>query len=1001
MKKIVTFLFLNLTFLNNINSQEYFPNNESVKTNISNYTAFINAKIYVTPSQIIEKGALLIKEGKIIEVGQNLIIPKNTITVDLNGKTIYPSFIDLYTNFGVETIKYTNANRTNNPLYDTKRKGYYWNEHIKSEKNVFEVYKYDSQKAEEFLKAGFGVLGTHIPDGIARGTGALIFLNNENETNNFLEKSATNHFSLTRSSSSNQAYPSSLMGALALLKQMYHDASWYQKGNSEYKDASLQALIQNQKLVQIFDSEDKLNTLRVAKIGKQFGVNYIFKGSGNEFERIEDIKKIQSKLIIPINFPEVYDVSDPYIANQMELADLRFWNQAPLNPKILADNGIVFALTTDKLKKIDDFKTNLLKAIAYGFSKKTALEALTTVPADLLGKSNEIGSLKAGAYANFLITSGDIFDPKTTLFENWVNGKKNIINDLEAKDPRGNYYVTFKNENYNMKIEGEINAPKIEIKNTDNKKINAKLTVSNNWMNILLQTADTTKTEFNRLTGFISDSKKIIGKVVTADGLESTWEATQTDKFIPNNQELEDKKLNKIFPVTFPNLPYGNIEKPHVKSILFKNATVWTNEKEGILTETDVLVKNGKIAAIGKNIKEDIIENIDAKGKHLTSGIIDEHSHIAISSGVNEGGHNSSAEVTIEDVVNSDDVNIYRNLAGGVTTSQLLHGSANPIGGRSAIVRWKWGLSPDEMIFQNSPQFIKFALGENVKQSNWGISDPTRFPQTRMGVEQVFIDYFTRALEYDKNWKQFNAQGKSGIMKQPRVDIELQTIAEIINRKRFISCHSYVQSEILSLMRIAEKFNFKVNTFTHILEGYKVANEMKEHGVGASTFSDWWAYKYEVNDAIPYNASILHKKGILVAINSDDAEMSRRLNQEAAKIVKYGGVSEEEAWKMVTLNPAKLLHLDHKIGSIKIGKDADLVLWDDNPLSVYAKVDKTMIEGVVYYDKVLDEKHRKSIQLEKKELINQMLQEKNQGAITRPATKTEKKHYHCDTMENY
>lgn len=232
-------------------------------------------------------------------------------------------------------------------------------------------------------------------------------------------------------------------------------------------------------------------------------------------------------------------------------------------------------------------------------------------------------------------------------------------------------------------------------------------------------------------------------------------------------------------------------------------------------------------------------------------------------------------------------------------------------------------------------------------------------------------------------WKLYHTQGKSGKLKEPRIDLELQTIAEILNKKRFISCHSYIQSEILSLMRVAEKFNFKINTFTHILEGYKVANEIKKHGAGASTFSDWWAYKYEVNDAIPYNASILHKQGVLVAINSDDAEMSRRLNQEAAKIVKYGGISEEEAWKMVTLNPAKLLHLDDRIGSIKIGKDADLVLWDDNPLSVYAKVDKTIIEGTLYYDRILDQQHRQSIQLEKIELINQMLQQKNQGASTR------------------
>jgi imidazolonepropionase-like amidohydrolase len=390
---------------------------------------------------------------------------------------------------------------------------------------------------------------------------------------------------------------------------------------------------------------------------------------------------------------------------------------------------------------------------------------------------------------------------------------------------------------------------------------------------------------------------------------------------------------------------------------------------------------------------------VDAKGKHLTSGIIDEHSHIAISNGVNEGGHNSSAEVTIQDVVNSEDINIYRELAGGVTTSQLLHGSANPIGGRSAIVKWKWGASAAEMLYKDQPGFIKFALGENVKQANWGITNPTRFPQTRMGVEQVFTDYFQRAKEYDLAWKKYNTSGKKGKEKAPRVDLELQTLAEILNKERFISCHSYVQSEILMLMNVADKFNFKVNTFTHILEGYKVADKMKEHGVGASTFSDWWAYKFEVNDAIPYNGAIMHNAGVLVAYNSDDAEMSRRLNQEAAKAVKYGDVSEQDAWKFVTLNPAKLLRIDDKVGSIKIGKDADIVLWSANPLSIYAKAEKTLIEGVIYYDSKRDEANRAAIAKEKNELIGQLLQEKNKGMTTQEPKKTEKVEYHCDSME--
>jgi imidazolonepropionase-like amidohydrolase len=259
-----------------------------------------------------------------------------------------------------------------------------------------------------------------------------------------------------------------------------------------------------------------------------------------------------------------------------------------------------------------------------------------------------------------------------------------------------------------------------------------------------------------------------------------------------------------------------------------------------------------------------------------------------------------------------------------------------------------------------------------------------------MGVEQVFTDYFQRAKEYD-------LLKKSG---QPyRKDLEMETLSEILNKERYISCHSYVQSEINMLMKVAQKFNFNVNTFTHILEGYKVADKMKEHGVGGSTFSDWWAYKYEVNDAIPYNAAIMHNAGVTVAINSDDREMSRRLNQEAAKTVKYGGMSELEAWKMVTINPAKLLHIDNRVGSIKVGKDADVVLWSDHPLSIYAKAEKTIIEGKIYFDIKDDERKRAAIKLEKAKLINLMLKEKMGGGKTQLPKKRRDRNFHCDTKE--
>ncbi|MCF7561420.1 amidohydrolase family protein [Sabulilitoribacter multivorans] len=982
-------LFTAFIFSIAVNAQDYFPKNDGVSTTNNNYTAITNAKIYVTPTQIIEKGTLLIKDGKVVSSGTSVEIPKNSVIVDVDGKSVYPSFIDLYSSFGVEQPK-RSTTRGRSAQYDATRTGYYWNDHVMPENKAIEKFNYDSKAANELLKAGFGVVNTHIQDGIVRGSGSLVALNNEGgNEHRILDQNSGQYLSFSKSVTSSQSYPASIMGSMALLRQMYIDADWYAKGHVKTKDLSLEALNSNKSLVQIFDAGSRANIMRADKVGDVYNIQYVMLGGGNEYERISDIKNTNAKLILPINFPDAYDVENAYLASELSLSDMRAWNQKPSNPKILAENNIAFALTTHDLKSPKEFKSNLLKAIDAGLSKQKALEALTTIPAQIIGKSDIIGSLKNGSLANFLITSGDIFDEKTTLYENWVQGTKTVIEDMTKKDIRGNYEFALLGDTYKMSISGELSKLKSEI-TTQEKKLGSKITYSDDWVNISMTTVDSTKQEFIRIVANVDKNMVLNGKTILPNGNEVSFSAipsilknkTESDK------KEDDKASHTFIPVSYPNMAYGFNELPKAETILFKNATVWTNENEGVLENTDVLIKNGKIAKVGKNLSDATATVVDATGKHLTAGIIDEHSHIGTDS-VNEGGQNSSAEVTIEDVLDDSDINIYRNLAGGVTSIQILHGSANPIGGRSAIIKLKWGESADNLVYNNSPQFIKFALGENVKQSRAQVN--MRFPQSRMGVEQVFVDYFNRAKEYD-------ALKKSG--KPYRKDIELDVLAEILNKERYISCHSYVQSEINMLMKVADKFSFNINTFTHILEGYKVADKMAEHGVGGSTFSDWWAYKYEVNDAIPYNASIMHNAGVTVAINSDDAEMSRRLNQEAAKSIKYGGVGEEDALKFVTLNPAKLLHIDNRVGSIKVGKDADVVLWTDHPLSIYAKAEKTIIEGVTYFDLKRDEMLRAKIQEEKSELINMMLQAKNKGLKTQPVKKKEKELLHCDSIDN-
>ncbi len=358
------------------------------------------------------------------------------------------------------------------------------------------------------------------------------------------------------------------------------------------------------------------------------------------------------------------------------------------------------------------------------------------------------------------------------------------------------------------------------------------------------------------------------------------------------------------------------------------------------------------------------------QGKHVTPGLIDCHSHIATDGGVNESGQTVTAEVRIGDFVDSEDINIYRHLAGGVTTINILHGSANTIGGQNQVIKLRWGALPDAMRFAEAPAGIKFALGENVKQSNWGDRFTQRYPQTRMGVEQLLRSTFEAAREYSQRWAEYRRRQQGP---PPRVDLELEAVAEVLRGERLVHCHSYRQDEILALLRICEEFGVRVATLQHILEGYKVADEIARHGAGGSSFSDWWAYKFEVYDAIPYNGALMHRAGVVVSFNSDSAELARRLNTEAAKAIKYGGLSENEALQFVTLNPARQLGIDRYVGSLEVGKHADLVVWSASPLSSLARCEQTWIDGRKYFDLQDDQQLRQRAARQRAALVQRIL----------------------------
>lgn len=960
-------------------AQETFPVN-GVADQRSDYFAFTNATIVKDPQTTLQNATLIIKQGKIIGVGANIAVPKDAVVVDCKGKYIYPSFIDLFSDYGVTPPKGEGGGDFSNYQNISNTKGAYsWNQALKPETDASKLFNVNADKAKDLRGIGFGTVLTHMQDGMARGTGTLVTLGNDKENLLMVKDKAAAFYSFNKGTST-QDYPNSLMGEIALLRQTFLDAQWYKsRPATEGTNLSLQAWNDNLTLPQIFEGNDKWNDLRADKVFDEAGVHIMIKAGGNEYQRIPEMKATNAAFILPVNFPLAVDVEDANDARVVALSVMKNWEMAPMQPGMFEKAGITFSLTTSGLKSMDDFLANLRKAIDNGLSATKALEALTKAPATLIGSYDKVGSLDAGKLANFIITSGPVFDEKTTFYQNWVQGKKYTLSDNGWNDLRGNYKLTLKQNNATKEFTVEVKGTPDKLSATlqpmgDTVKTDLNLSVSGkmaklNWS----MKADSSK--LTSLTGLVSE-KMWMGNGYSTTGDAINWNMQYVSAYVekPDTSKKDEKKNTVNKTLAYPFNGYGWSEAPKQEDLLIKNVTVWTNEKEGNLENTDVLIKNGKIASIGKNLNAGNAKVIDGTGKNLTAGIIDEHSHIAMTGGTNECSQSVTAEVRVGDIIDPEDIQIYRQLAGGVTSAHILHGSCNTIGGQTQLIKLRWGVNAEDMKFANWDPFIKFALGENVKRS-YGSSN-NRFPDTRMGVEQVLVDAFTRAKDY-----QNEGPGK-------RKDLELETLSEILNHKRFITCHSYVQSEINMLMHVADSFGFKVNTFTHILEGYKVADKMKAHGAAASTFSDWYNYKSEVQDAIAYNAAIMQKVGLIVAVNSDDAEMARHLNQEAAKSVKYGNVPELDAFKMCTLNPATMLHVADRVGSIKVGKDADLVLWSDNPLSVYAHPEKTMVDGIVYFDVQKDEAMRKQIASERNRLIQKMIAAKKDGAKTAPATVT-------------
>ncbi|MES2767117.1 MAG: amidohydrolase family protein [Bacteroidota bacterium] len=1022
--KRISLAILALLFSVNIaDSQTLTRAQEGLRTKNVQLLAITNATIIPEPGKILNNATIIIRNGRIEAVGAGIEIPKGADVRDGKGLWIYPAFVEAYSDAGMPKPKRGGGDE-GQAQPSNSRGAKYWNEAIKPEQSAADIISIDEKTADDFKKAGFAAIHVNSMDGVMRGASALVLAKTGSTQEILLKNNVSQWFSFKKGSSRTE-YPESLMGVIALIRQTLIDADWYSKSHSAFDknssqimpevNVSLQALTDALKSNSpiIFETQDDPYSItRAANLVKEFSLkNVFYKGSGYEYQRLANVAALKPTLILPLNFPATPDVGSPDRAMDISLAELMHWDAAPSNPYLMDSAGVTFAFTASGLKDKSDLFKNIRKAIERGLEPETALAALTTIPAIICHAENLVGTLSKGKLANMIVTNGELFKSETVIQSMFLAGEEDIFQKSALADVRGKWTVTPERilPKLSINIDGKATSPSAgiaidsvtmnsfkkpnierspelkpndigreeEAQQADSLKISnpvlkstqlggfkssTNLSLNGSLVNFTVKGDTLGLPGVIRFTGTM-DSTTGRGKFYLPNGEEYAWTAVRDSAFKEKDVAKKDEKVLKAVKpqLVYPFGPYGLKEMPKARTVLLKNATVWTSAAAGVLQETDVVINNGKIAAIGKNLGNTPADTvIDATGKHITPGIIDEHSHIAITGGVNEGSHANTAEVRIGDVLDPDDVNIYRQLSGGVTSSHLLHGSANPVGGQLQFIKLRWGADADGLKFQNVDPTIKFALGENVKQSNWGDQAVTRYPQTRMGVEEIMRDGFRAALEYEKSFKNYNSLSDSGKQNStpPRKDIQLETMLEIIRGKRFIHCHSYVQSEILMLMRVAEDFGFKVKTFTHILEGYKVASEMAKHGAMASTFADWWAYKFEVYDAIPQNAGIMHETGVVVSINSDDAEMARRLNQEAAKAAKYSAVPEEDALKMVTINAARQMNVQDRTGSLEVGKDADIVVWSGHPLSNFSKVEETFVDGKLYFSIDQDRKIR-------------------------------------------
>ncbi len=876
--------------------------------------ALIGGRVVINPSNSVENATVILRDGIIEAVGRDVKPPSDARIWNASNSVIYAGFIDPYlsitgTNAPVAT---THVDPIGGLTSGVNFLGVESQEKVRLQPGAgYEVtsvtpqarvatgYTPNAKTLETLRELGF-TAGNVVPNkGILRGSSAFVNLSDALPNEAILRADTHQHIAFE----SQEVYPKSLMGTIAVVRQTFADARHYVLDQADYRakptarkrpdlNPALDALapVLNRQTTVVFEPGSVLMGDRAGQLARELGLNFAVVGSGHEWRRPDLMKAVNAPFIMPLNLPSAPKLPDEDDWLDVSLDQLRHWDWAAENAAMLRQQGLEVALTTHALGDRKVFRKNLRLAIDRGLSERDALAALTTVPAKLCGVADRLGTIEKGKIANLTVVEGaGYFDAEAKVKQVWIDG---VV--FETQPP-----------------------------------------------------------------------KPAIVKAIPAKPAEPKAEAKDTKKADAEKKKAELTALQKQRLAQPPNASRGPLAAP--KSVLIRNATVWTCGPQGTLTNASVLIVGGKVQQVGyfkAQLSADTLV-IDATGQHLTPGLIDCHSHTAILGGVNEGSLPSTAMVRIADVVNSETENLYQQLAGGLTMANLLHGSANPIGGQNSVIKLRFGAGPEGLKFTNAPGGIKFALGENVKQSNWGEKNTTRFPQSRMGVPTFYVNRFTAARQYLDDWADYTRKG--GV--PPRTNLELEALGEILNGTRRIHCHSYRGDEIIAFLRVCESFGVRVATLQHVLEGYKVADEIARHGAGGSCFTDWWGFKFEVFDAIPYAGSLMHARGVNVSFNSDSSELARRMYLEAAKAVKYGGTSETEALKFVTLNPAKQLGVDQWVGSLEPGKDADFALWSKSPLAYDTVCEQTWIEGRKYFDRAAAAERATTLAKERTDLI--------------------------------